>query len=296
LFDEWRRTQSRALVAAVAAGDRVTARRLHRGLGELDTIQDRYADAVAHFEAALDAGVGHELEYEAAVASGLGYLHRLLGQYSQASAHFERAAELAERVGNVNSLVYALAGNGVVHLEERRLAPARTHFERALRLSREVSYRPGEAQALRGLGHLARLRDDVATAAESFRAAMLVSSGFGDRLGEAHAACWLGESLFRQGQHADGRRLLARCLWVYREHGNAWGEAATLWVLANAHLAVARPGPALGRATAAVAIWRRIGSPHWLAQGLDTLADVLFALGQPDRAEDVRAEAAQLPV
>lgn len=271
LFDEWRRTQCQALSAAVAAGDHGTARRLHRGLGELDTIQDRYADAVTHFQAALDPGVRHEPEYEAAVTSGLGYLYRLLGQYPEAQTHFARAAELAERVGNVNSLVYALAGTGVVHLEQGDLEPARALFAWALRLSREACYRPGEAQALRGLGHVARLHGDLPAAADAFRAAMDIGIGLGDRLGEAHAACWLGETLFRQGRHGEGRRLLAWCLWVYREHGNAWGEAATLWALANAQLAVGRPEAARGRAEAAVRIWRRIGSPYWLARGVDTL-------------------------
>ncbi|HEX5200500.1 MAG TPA: BTAD domain-containing putative transcriptional regulator, partial [Actinoplanes sp.] len=261
LFDEWRGIQTHALAAAVAAGDRGTERRLHRSLGELDTIQDRYAEAIAHFEAAIDDGSPDE----AAVVSGLGYLYRLLGRYDQAWAHFERALASATRSGNVNGLVYALAGAGIVRLEQGRFEPARDLFDRALRLSREAAYRPGEAQALRGLGHLARVLGDPDAAAERFRAAMRVSSALGDRLNETHAACWLGEALFRQGSHREARRLLARSLWVYREHGNAWGEAATLWLLANAQLEVGRAGPARGRAEAAVTIWQRIGSPYWLA-------------------------------
>ncbi|WP_433554612.1 BTAD domain-containing putative transcriptional regulator [Micromonospora zamorensis] len=291
LFDEWRRTQSRAINAVVASGDQSTALKLHRSLGELDTIQDRYPDAIAHFQAAIGAGLHHEPDHEAAVTSGLGYLYRLLGQYRQAQTCFQRAAKLSERVGNANSLVYALAGIGVVHLEEGRLAPAEAHFDRALRLSKEVGYRPGEAQALRGLGHVARARVDHAAAVASFRAAMHTSCDLGDRLGEAHAASWLGEALFRQGLHGDGRRLLARCLWVYREHGNAWGEAATLCALAEAQLAVGRAKPAFGRATVAVKIWRRIGSPYWLSKGLDVLAETLLVLGDCDQARDLRAEA-----
>jgi hypothetical protein len=43
-----------------------------------------------------------------------------------------------------------------------------------------------------------------------------------------------------------------------------------------------------------VAIWRRIGSPHWLALGLDTLAETYDATGEPAAAQDARREAARL--
>lgn len=290
-FDDWRRLQSRALSVVTAAQDRRPAMKLHRSLGELDTIQDRYAEAVSHFQAALDYEAPHEPEYEAAIMSGLGTLHRLLGNYEAAVSHFRRATRLAQQTGNVNSLVYALAGIGVVHLECRQLAQAREHFAEGLRLSRDADYRPGEAQALRGLGHVERAENDYVAAAEFFGHAMDVSGGFGDRLGHTHAACWFGEARIHQNQPAQGRKLLARCLWIYREFGNSWGEASTLWALANAQFAAGRPDLAGIRAAQAVAIWRRIASPYWLACGLDTLAEALDEIGQHDAAQQNRAEA-----
>jgi hypothetical protein len=122
---------------------------------------------------------------------------------------------------------------------------------------------------------------------------MDISESFGDRLGHTHAACWLGHVLTRQGKHGRGRQLLARCLWIYRDYGNAWGEASALWAIACAQLAVGRPQHARNRAQQAVDIWRRIGSPYWLAAGLDTLAATLNALGEPDAAY-ARAEADRL--
>ncbi|MEE6257198.1 AfsR/SARP family transcriptional regulator [Plantactinospora sonchi] len=293
-FDDWRRVQGRALAAVTAAGDRPTALKLHRSLGELDTIQDRYAEAVGHFQAALDHGVPQQPEYEAAVISGLGYLHRLLGDYGSAVDLFRRAARLTEEAGNVNGLVYALAGIGVVHLERRELVEAHEHFIRALRLSREAGYRPGEAQAMRGLGHVERAGDRYDAAAEAFSQAMEISGRFGDQLGHTHAACWLGEVWVQQGRHGEARRLLARCLWIYREYGNSWGEASTLWVLATAQLAAGRPALACLRAERAVDIWRRIGSPYWLARGLGTLADALDHDGRAEAARQARAEVAGL--
>ncbi|MGX7673860.1 AfsR/SARP family transcriptional regulator [Plantactinospora sp. DSM 117369] len=293
-FDDWRRVQDRALSAAVATGNRQVALKLHRSLGELHTIQDRYAEAMSHFRAALDHRAPQKPEYEAAVLSGTAYLHRLLGDYDPAASLFRRAAQLAEKTGNVNGLVYALAGIGVVHLERQQFTDAREHFIRALRLSEEAGYRPGQAQALRGLGHVERAGGDYTAAAEAFGRAMRVSGGFGDRLGYTHAACWLGEVWVQQGQHRQARRLLARCLWVYREFGNSWGEASTLWALAKAQLAVGRSALACLRATQSVHIWQRIGSPYWLTRALGTLADALERDGQPEAALRARVEAAGL--
>ncbi|MFC0531683.1 AfsR/SARP family transcriptional regulator [Phytohabitans kaempferiae] len=293
-FDDWRQVQGRALAAAVRAGDRRTAVKLHRGLGELESIQDRYPEAIAHFEAAQAGGTDQDPEYEAAAAAGLGYLYRLRGQYPAALSAFGRARELAERTGNLNGLVYATSGIGAVHLERGRLAEAEGHFEECLRLSQQAGYRPGEAQAQRCLGHLARARHRHADAADRFQRARQISEDLGDRLAAAHAAGWLGEMWVRLGRHGEARLLLARCLWEQRSFANLWGEAGALWALAVAQLAAFRPRAGLHRARQAVAIWRRLGSPHWLATGLDTLAEAHAALGDHALARQAAREAAGL--
>lgn len=294
-FDDWERTQSRALMAALSSGNQRSATQLHRCLGELTTILDRYQEALDHFEQALRLADGEGPAYRASATAGLAYVHRLLGQYSSAVHYFEQAAELARTVGNVNCLVYATNGIGVIHLEQGRVEAAMEQFTRCLRASREAGYRPGEAQALRCLGQGHRALGTFPAAADCFRQAASISESLGDRLTTAHATCWLGDVLVRQGAHAEGRRLLARTLWTYREFGNLWGEAATLNALAEAQLVAGRPGPARRRAEGAVRLWRQIGSRTWLAVGLDTLArahtmagDLMAAAHTQEEASDLR--------
>ncbi|MGW0434872.1 BTAD domain-containing putative transcriptional regulator [Micromonospora sp. NPDC003197] len=293
-FDDWRRVQTAALVAAEQAGDQRTAMKLHRGLGELDTIQDRYDDAMKHFISAHAASTDRDPEHVAAISAGLGYLHRLRGEYDAALSRFTEARQLAEATGNLNGLVYATSGIGAVQMERGQLTEAVECFEECLRLSQEAGYLPGAAQARRCLGHVYRTRGDHDAAAIHFAQAKEISESLGDRLGSAHAACWLGEMRVRQGRHTEGRRLLAQCLWIYRDFANEWGEAGTLWALAVAQLAVGRPRMARHRAAQAVAMWRRLGSPHWLSIGLATLAEAYDVLGEPVAAEQARQEADQL--
>ncbi|MFE0252369.1 BTAD domain-containing putative transcriptional regulator [Streptomyces sp. NPDC059010] len=293
-FDDWERLQGRALKAALRGGHRRSATQLHRCLGELTTILDRYPEALDHFEQALKLADGEDPAYLASATAGLAYVHRLLGQYASATGHFERAAELARRSGNVNCLVYATNGIGVIELERGRVEEAMERFSQCLRASRDAGYRPGEAQALRCLGQSHRAHGAYPAAADCFRQAASISENLGDRLTATHAACWLGDVLVRQGEQRQGRRILARALWTYREFGNLWGEAATLYALAEAQLAAGRVTLACRRAEAAADLWRKIGSRTWLAIGLDTLAKAHTLAGNVMAATRVRHEAAEI--
>lgn len=293
-FDEWERLQGRALKAALHAGDQRGAALLHRCLGELTTILDRYPQALGHFAHALRLAGDEGPTYQAGAAAGLAYVHRLLGDYPEATRYFTQAADLAESVGNVNCLVYAKHGIGVIALERGDVETARQRFEECLRVSRTAGYRPGEAQALRGIGQSHRALGAYTTAAYCFQQAASISESLGDRLGATHATCWLGDVLVRQGVPGDGRRILARSLWTYREFGNLWGEAAALYALAEAQLRAGRVVPARRRAASAVDLWRRIGARAWLAIGLDTLAEAHTMAGDHPAALGARAEAAAL--
>ncbi|QNP61467.1 AfsR/SARP family transcriptional regulator [Streptomyces genisteinicus] len=293
-FDDWERLQNRALKAALSSGDRHSAAKLHRCLGELTTILDRYPEALNHFEEALLLAEGQGPAYRAGATAGLAYVHRLLGQYSTAVFHFEKAAKLARQTGNVNCLVYATNGLGVIDLEQGRVEAAVEQFTECLQASRAAGYRPGEAQALRCLGQSHRALGAYPAAADAYRQAVAISTELGDRLTATHAACWLGDVLVRQGEHHTGRRLLAQSLWTYREFGNLWGEAATLYSLAEAQLAAGRPALARRRAEAAVSLWRQIGSHTWLAVALETLATAHAQAGDHRTATRTRDEASDL--
>lgn len=293
-FDDWERLQNRALKAALSSGDRHSAAKVHRCLGELTTILDRYPEALDHFEQALLLAEGQGPTYRASATAGLAYVHRLLGQYSTARFHFEEAAELAESAGNVNCLVYATNGLGVIDLEQGRFGAAVERFTECLHASRAGGYRPGEAQALRCLGQGHRALGAYPAAADCYRRAVAISEDLGDRLSATHATCWLGDVLVRQGAHREGRQLLARSLCTYREFGNLWGEAATLYALAEAQLAVGRAALARRRAEAAIRLWRQIGSSTWLTVGLDTLAKAHTLAGDHEAATRARDEAAEI--
>ncbi len=258
------------------------------------TILDYYDEAVIHFERALETVSLEDPEYHASSLAGLAYVYRLLGRYTEAECFFQRAASVAREHDNVNCLVYVTVGMGVIDLERGDRDAAEERFMTGLRMSRKAGYRPGESQALRCLGLALRAKPDYEASAEAFERAAAITDALGDRLGSTHARTWLADVRVREGRVGEGVRLLAGCLWYYRESGNRWGEAAVQYCLANAHLTAGTPARARSRARAAVAIWRHIDTPHWLAHGLDLLAATERACGGQAAAEQAAVSAASI--
>jgi tetratricopeptide (TPR) repeat protein len=257
---------------------------LLRNLGELNTIQDRYTEALACFEATLTGArqLG-ERHYEAAALSGLAFVQRLLGQYDAAIASFTAAATLCERIGNTIGRVYAQQGIGVVHRERGEIDEARRLAVRSLATCVDAGYRPGEAAALRTFGLLATDTGDLDAAAAYFTRAATVAQELGDRLAVAYAHQWLADVyLRRKGQEEFGIGLLHACLAVFADFGDGFCKAAALHTLARGLLATGRPGEARGHLDRALRIWRRLRSPYWLAEALDV--DVALRTAEGDVA------------
>ncbi|MEV0624130.1 BTAD domain-containing putative transcriptional regulator [Nonomuraea sp. NPDC050404] len=271
-FDDWRATHEQVLEAARQARDHVAAMTMLRNLGELHTIQDRYALAITCFEEALaHARRMRDFRYAAAALSGLGHLHRLTGDNPRAVICFAQAERLCAHLRNVPGQVYAMYGIGVVHLQHRRWAQARTQFTTCLRLSRGAGYLPGEAQALRCLGKADQGDGRHAGAERHFRKAEEAGKRLGDRLVEAYAVQWLGFLRIRLGDPAEGTRLLHRCLSVYRDCGQRFGQAMALAGLADAATATGQTGTARHYLIQALRIWERIGSPYWVERARSAL-------------------------
>ncbi|MFL6077185.1 MAG: tetratricopeptide repeat protein, partial [Mycobacteriales bacterium] len=291
-LDDWRQSHVLALAAATETGDVRAAAVLHRNLGELHTVQDRYADAMVCFGRAADgfATVG-EPAGEAAALSGLGLLHRLAGRHDTALDCFRRAVNLCRRSGNARGEVYAGSGMSVVYLEKGWLDEAEGCLLQALTLAHRVGYPAGVVSQLRALGLVHRGRGALDEAEASQREALALSAILGDRLGVAHARQWLGVLAADNGDRDTAARLFRECLATYRALENRFGHALTLYHLGDLHLSAGRDEPARGCLAKATVLWDRIGCPYWQAR----TGDLLVTLAERS-ADDARAEAGRARV
>lgn len=294
-FDDWRRTSGVALAAARAAGDRPGQAAVLWGLGELHTLQDRYASALDCLESAgaIFAELGDRYG-EAGTAAGCGLLCRVRGQLDAAAGWFRRALTISRQEGLTRSEAYALLGMGSVFVERGVHAEAERSFEEGLGICRTAGYSDGEGQALWCFGRLRLRQGRPEEARMHLQAARDVWAGLSYAPGEAHAGASLGELALAEGRTGEAERLLVRSLEVYRDLGDRYGEAGALRCYGEVHRARRELAQAAGLLERALAIWRELQVPIGVARTLVGLGDVHAAAAAPDAARAAWSEALRL--
>lgn len=307
-FDDWRHTHRIALTAAGAAGDRLGEAVMHRNLGELGTVQDRYAEAGASFEQALQKCAEHRGEnpfpaadaaghadaagvLEAVTGIGLGVLLRLRGRYGEAAACLRRGVTGSRTAGNTRAEVYARSALASLHLERGEPDTALRELRHALEVFRRAPHRNSEYAVHRSLGLAELAAGRLQQAAQRMELAERMSLAQGDQVGAVHAQQWLGHIVDVSGDALRAKRMLEECLAAYRRFGERFGEALTLRALADLHLNAGRFALALEAVRASLAIWRQLGTPYWTSRTLDLLAQVHTAISGADSAVAARARA-----
>jgi tetratricopeptide (TPR) repeat protein len=258
LYDDWRRICEQTLAGAVGAGNLWWEGAALRGIGELDVMQFRLDDAVAHLRRGqkIFEQLG-DVDGRALVAAGLGGALTEAGRDDagdgEAFAQLHLAHTLLDGLGDHRSLIWVL----------RRLARLR---QRQGRLDDASVYLADALRVLDGLGGA----QDVARA------------GLLERLGEIRTI---------QGRLDEAHADIETALRLHREHGDKFGEARALGSLGDLYRVEGRPQEALVSLSDALRQWRRIGFVHEQARTLERLGAAHEHIGNREAAEIVRREA-----
>ncbi|MDQ7908255.1 BTAD domain-containing putative transcriptional regulator [Phytohabitans sp. ZYX-F-186] len=293
-FDDWRDVHEVALAAARQAGDRLGEAVMCRNLGELNTVVDRYDEAIAAFQTALRAYQDTNDPGETAAASGLGVLLRLRGRYLEAAGWLDRAIDSARSSGSPRAEAYARRGLVSVHLERGDIRRAERDAEQALTISNRIGHHNGMAAGRRCLGLVYLAAGRLSDAAAQLELSGELAAKVGDHAGEVHARHWLAHLADVCGEPDRAERMLDDCLAAYRRYGERFGEALTLRSQADLYLHSGRTAPAVAAVERSLSIWQRLDSPYWTARTLDVRAAVAAAGGQPDAARSARSAARKL--
>src|SRR5262249_19242117 len=124
---------------------------------------------------------------------------------------------------------------GLVHRDRGDPAASLAHLDRALETFRSAGDEYGEAHVLRFLAatHY-HSRTDLAAAHQHATRAIGLFRRSGDGLAEIRSLRLRAMVLTAEGRPRAGIDLLDRCLTAFREQGDLFGEASTLWALGGA--------------------------------------------------------------
>ena len=280
--------------------------------GEVAHADERVADAIRNFGAALDAA-GRAGDERGRIAAHLGlgdaYLQRK--EFEDAAANFRAALAIAERRRAGAAIAAAQYGLGEVARDRTDWFDAEPHFEASLEHAAELGDRWSVARILGELGGVPYHRQQYDRAAERYRDSLDIYRALGDVLGVAKAHFQIGLCAKLSGRWDDALEHHLTSLRMRLEQGAGQVVETNLWAMATLTTAMGHPeiaarfwGAKAAAAEGREYVWADLAKENYardIAQtraGLSAEAfDRAFEAGYQARIEDlVEACVAQLGV
>jgi predicted ATPase len=247
--------------------------------------QGDYAAATQHFEESLalcqsmgdTGGVGAVLGQLAVLAFRQEYFER-------AEQLFEESLTLLREIGDPVDMLYVLRTQAELPLARGHLTTARRIIEEALSLAASMGETHDIAECKARLGWLALLEGHDASAQALVEEALQVQRQLNDTNCSAHSLGYLGLLALERGEVATAQSRLAESLARYTDVANLQGIAETQIRLGMAHFVSSTIQQARDAYLAGLRIAQRLGNKQCIAAGLERLAEIALAQGDPERA------------
>jgi predicted ATPase len=182
-LDAWNRVHLFARETGDSAGQLNALEGMARALRHVHGATD---ESVAAFAAALDlASTLGEWGRAIACRNTLGILEWTRGRFADALAHYEAALRLARERADSKQEGLILNSVGVTLSKLNRVEEARTVLEESVALNQRTGQPLLEAHALAALGHVSRTLGRHVRALEQFRGSLELRRAAGDPAGEA---------------------------------------------------------------------------------------------------------------
>lgn len=261
------------------------------GLGDAARQADRFEDAAAHYEAAMELAVacGYRFGLVRAQVSA-GYLTLLSGSARLAASAFRNAAEVARELDERVYLAGALTGLGEALARLHEDADAERALAEALELCEFLRADVGIMNAAQQLGDLHRSRKRPQQAKAAFTRALQAAERSGTVIGEVNARDGLGEASLGLNDIEAARQYYLGAYDRSVERGYRRGEAWALFGLGRCGYALDLPDEAYQLFESALEVNRELGDLPSSATALDGMARSAAARGNV--AAETRARVA----
>ncbi|HEX7307807.1 AfsR/SARP family transcriptional regulator [Lentzea sp.] len=256
-----------AMTSAQHVGDPGLAADVLAKLARLRFFQDRFAEARQLFGEALGRYRAlHDVRGQAASLTGMGLACREPGHLAEAVHFLSQAATLSQALDDQVGIGHVLRIRGSVHLEQGEYDTAWTDLDQSLAAYRQAGSRRGVALSLRTMGLYHRARGSYDESLTACAEAATIFAELGDDLMHSYAVRAHAKAQMRTGQSAEALPRLEAVLATVRAKDDRWGQAITLRVLGQLHLAEGRLDLAQDCLDAAMSIWDAMETPLWRAR------------------------------
>ncbi|MEO6350532.1 MAG: tetratricopeptide repeat protein [Candidatus Limnocylindrales bacterium] len=196
-------------------------------------------------EQILGATDGNTSLLRADVLTGAGILAAAQGDHTAAVRLHAESLAAHRKIGDRQSINYALHNLANATLHEGDHARARELYEEVVATGRSGGDRRGLPIALFHLAEVCDRQGDYDAARDHFEEAIDIARAERDFWATAYALTSYAQAAMRRGNSDDARRMYDESLAIYRELGDKRGEARAMTLLAD--LASANGDPAAAR-------------------------------------------------
>ncbi|MGW0823639.1 AfsR/SARP family transcriptional regulator [Streptomyces sp. NPDC002845] len=281
-----------AVTAAQRTGDPHTQAVVQAELAQLRYAQDRFAEARRHYGEALSGfRAERDVRGQAAALAGLGTACREPGHLAEALHFLDQAGTLLHALDDRPGIGHVYRVRGSVRLEQGDYAGAEADLAVSLQAYRRAGSRRGIAMTLRTQGMLHRARGAYLEALRACAESAAVFAELGDELMRSYAVRAHAKTRMRMGHGDEALPRLEWALSAARTAGDRFGQAATLRVIGQLHLADRRLDLARSCLDAAMSLWEAMDTPLWRARTEYDLSLVHEALGDTAAARAARTHA-----
>ena len=245
-------------------------------IAELDR---EHENLLAALDWAAEAG---DVATEVGLVTDLRVYWAIRGSLGEARRLFERA--IADSAGDAQLHAQALYHGASFAMRRGDLEAAREEWQTALELFRGLGDEEEQARCIAELGSIALAEGDLDRAEEIYREASAAFAAQGRRMREAAALGNLAAIAAERGDWetagAEGRRVIA----IQREVADDQGLCISLHNLARVELARERFDDTRAFATESIRIASDLGYSEVIAYSLGTIAELLLAQAEEERA------------
>ncbi|WP_434446816.1 AfsR/SARP family transcriptional regulator [Lentzea sp. E54] len=281
-----------AMAAAPHTGSPATEAEMLAQLARLRYAQDRYAEARQLFGEVLSRCRNlHDVRGQAAALTGMGTACREPGYLTEAVHFLSQAATLVQALDDQAGIGHVLRIRGSVYLEQGDYAAAHADLTESLAAYHRTGSRRGVALSLRSIGLYHRALGAYDEALAACADAVAIFAELGDDLMHSYAVRAHAKTQLRLGQSAEALPRLEAALATAHDNDDRWGQAATLRVLGQLHLADGRLDLAQDYLDGAISIWDTMETSLWKARTEYDLSLLHRARGETEAADAAFARA-----
>jgi predicted ATPase/DNA-binding CsgD family transcriptional regulator len=212
----------------------------------------------------------------------LGWTSWMRGDLAAARSQLEQTVALARQVGDETGIAWSFMHLGITAGRQGNYAIGRTLFEENLTRQRELGNKRGIAFSLCCFAlMLVDTPYDLATVRSLLEESLALFREIGDKWGVASTCMVLGRVALQQGDVTTARSLARESVRLCREVGHRWDTIQSIAILAKVADIQHDRAAALALYQKSLDLAREVGDKVLIASGLEGLAGVVAAQGEP---------------